>query len=141
MIPLVLAAALTLLPGDSFNYDMVTIPGTITRSLTITNDQGGELIQYALFVKHIDHVKFDGECMSACTLFLSVKDKCITEKAKFGFHMPFGMSPEQNQKAADYVMSQYPEWIRRYIQRHGGLTDKLIVIDYKTASKHIKACK
>jgi hypothetical protein len=107
---------------------------------TIRNDPGGHVIDYAINAQKKKFVRFDGKCMSACTLYLSVRNTCITPRASFHFHRPYGSSPEGNALALRFMLEQYPAWVREWIADHGGLTSEWLVIDYRTAALYMRTC-
>ena len=106
----------------------------------IRNDPGGRMIDYAIKVRKADSVRVDGWCASACTLYLAHPNVCITPRARFAFHKPYGASPAENAKALAWMMKQYPQWVREWIDANGGLTTELIVMPYGTAVHHIRQC-
>jgi hypothetical protein len=113
----------------------------------VRNDSGGYIIDYAIKWKRMEQqqraVRFDGRCDSACTLFLAMPASraCLTAKARFGFHLPFGSSPRGNRVAAAYLMNSYPAWVRTWINANGGLTNQLKVMPYEYARQHIATCR
>jgi hypothetical protein len=107
---------------------------------TIRNDPGGSVINYAINARKAKAIRFDGKCMSACTLYLSVRNTCITPRASFHFHRPYGSSPEGNALALRFMLEQYPAWVREWIADHGGLTSEWLVIDYRTAALYMRTC-
>lgn len=111
-----------------------------THAKTIKRDLGGEIILYALAAKQTPTVRFAGQCDSACTLYLQVPDKCITPRASFGFHLPYGGSKQNNAFAADYLRNHYPQWVRRWLRAQGGLTDEIKRLPYTVARRHIPRC-
>jgi hypothetical protein len=78
----------------------------------------------------------------ACTLYLSLLSErvCVTKRASFGFHLPYGMSDRQNAVAARYMMRKYPSWVSAWIADHGGLTDELKIMPASYAARHIGYC-
>jgi len=137
-----LAVAATLLGG---------LPGQANASgllrpnhVTIWNDRGGRMIQYALNAKRIQkagkQVRFSGRCDSACTLYLGLPRSCISRNASFGFHLPYGSTTEGNRAAAQYMMRKYPGWVRSWIHSKGGLTNTVKTMPYSYAAKYIKPC-
>ena len=75
-------------------------PNTDTRPIAfvVEYDGGGTMAEYYSRARIMNKAKviIDGPCLSACTLFLSQKfalDLCITERALFGFHKPYKVSP------------------------------------------------
>ncbi len=116
-------------------------------SINISGDRGGKIIEYALRVKKAERsgkkVRFRGGCSSACTLYLSLprSQTCISPGAKFRFHLPYSASARGNRVAAKYMRRSYPGWVRSWINRNGGLTNRLITMDYEYASKYLQPCE
>ena len=110
-------------------------------AVTITNDQGGRLFDYAVRAKQMQSVKFDGQCNSACTVFMALPKVCITPRASFGFHAPYGAGAAGDAAAKIFLMKQYPGWVRSFIAAHGGLTHEKIIMSYSYAKKHMKLCQ
>jgi hypothetical protein len=103
-------------------------------ALTIGNDLGGRVIDYAIKAQKAKSVRFDGKCMSACTLYLSARDTCITPRASFHFHAA------THPIATQFLINNYPQWVRDWIARKGGLTSQWLVMPRSHASKHMRAC-
>jgi hypothetical protein len=104
----------------------------------ITRDYGGELEQYkskyAAIRDRGERVIIDGVCNSACTLVLGIvpiNRICVTPRASLGFHMAYYASAaNEDTKLLSYVgtadfMSHYPETLRGWLSRHGGLTSDI----------------
>jgi hypothetical protein len=101
----------------------------------ITRDHGGMVdeykVKYALIRDRGERVIIDGICNSACTLLLGIvplNRVCVTPRASLGFHMAyydksttFGVKVTSYAGTAD-LMSYYPETVKEWISRHGGLT-------------------
>lgn len=113
---------------------------TPSQAVTIRDDPGGDVIAYVQCARQIKTARFDGLCASACTLYLAVRDKCVTPRARFAFHRAYGADPRVNEIATRHMMKSYPAWVRRWIAAHGGLSSKLIVMSNSYARKHMKAC-
>lgn len=115
-------------------------------AMTIRADRGGEVITYAIRMKELQEagrdVRFSGPCDSACTLYLALprSQTCITQGASFGFHLPYGASARGNRVAAEYMLRQYPGWVKSWIQRKGGLSSGIKRMDYAHASKYLPTC-
>ncbi|RUV92259.1 hypothetical protein EOA75_17395 [Mesorhizobium sp. M1A.F.Ca.IN.022.07.1.1] len=126
-----LAAALTTLPADAE---------------TVQENPGGQIVIFALHVAELraanEPVEFDGACDSACTLYLSLpaEQLCITPRASFGFHLPYGVGAHENAIAAQYLISQYPDWVRLWIEEHGGLSHTIVRMEAAEAAKHLPLC-
>jgi hypothetical protein len=104
----------------------------------ITRDHGGLVdeykYKYAMIRDRGERVVIDGICNSACTLVLGIvplNRVCVTPRASLGFHMAyydkattFGVKVTSYAGTAD-LMSYYPETVRDWISRHGGLTPEM----------------
>jgi hypothetical protein len=80
-------------------------------------------------------VVIDGPCLSACTLVLSVvpEDRiCVTRRAVLGFHAARSIDRRgrlyAEPEASQLVLRAYPDPVRSWIEHHGGLTSRLIVL-------------
>lgn len=115
--------------------------------VNIGYDRGGEIITYAIKMKRLEEsgssVRFTGSCQSACTLYLAIPSSraCLTQGATFGFHLPYGSSPRGNKVAAQYLLRNYPGWVRSWINANGGLSGGMKTMRYEYASKFIKPCQ
>lgn len=114
--------------------------------LRINNDRGGYVIQYALRLQKMRQVgtkvAFTGRCLSACTLYLALPDSqtCVSPRASFSFHAPYGAGPRGNQIALSFMINKYPGWVKNWIRNHGGLSRRLITMTYEYTSKYMKTC-
>lgn len=115
-------------------------------STTIHRDNGGELMRYAVMVSKAEeygtHIRFDGQCSSACTLYLRLPPEklCATPNTYFQFHQPYGGTERQNQLAKDFLWRNYPQWVKDWLSENGGLSDKLLTMGYDVIRKHVKEC-
>ena len=109
--------------------------GPARADLHITRDHGGYVDEYKAKYKRIrdkgERVIIDGICNSACTLVLGIvplNRVCVTPRASLGFHMAyFDKSTTAGVKVMSYegtadVMSYYPNTVKDWLSRHGGLT-------------------
>ncbi|HUR43067.1 MAG TPA: hypothetical protein VMZ01_03095 [Aestuariivirga sp.] len=114
--------------------------------VSIRNDHGGQIIDYALRMKTMEraggHMRFAGRCDSACTLYLALprNKTCVSRGAVFGFHLPTGASSRASQVAARYMLRNYPGWVRSWIAANGGLTHRLKTMGYAYSSRFLPAC-
>src|SRR3981189_2924391 len=76
-----------------------------------------------------ERVVIDGPCLSACTLVLSTVPNeriCVTRRAVLGFHAARSMDRRgrvyAEPRASQVVLEAYPEPVRGWISRRGGLT-------------------
>jgi hypothetical protein len=82
-----------------------------------------------------ERVVIDGPCLSACTLVLMTVPSeriCVTRRAVLGFHAARSMDRRgrlyAEPEASKAVHEAYPEPIRNWISRHGGLTSRMLLL-------------
>ena len=82
-----------------------------------------------------ERVVIDGPCLSACTLLLMTIPEeriCVTRRAVLGFHAARSIDRRgriyAEPEASRAVQEAYPEPIRDWISRHGGLTSRLLLL-------------
>jgi hypothetical protein len=106
--------------------------------LHITRDHGGYVEEYKTKYKRIrdsgQRVVIDGICNSACTLVFGIVPMnkiCVTPRASVGFHQAyydkaftFGIKVTSAAGTSD-LMSYYPESVKDWIRRNGGLTTEM----------------
>jgi hypothetical protein len=113
----------------------------------IGNDNGGSVAGYAQAVARLRQqstlVVFDGRCASACTMYLSLQNSrtCLMPGSSFLFHSAYGARPNLNRWATEYMMSQYPAWVQSWIRSQGGLTSRILRMDYAYASRFMRTCR
>ncbi|MEP6565760.1 MAG: hypothetical protein ABJB10_11535 [Mesorhizobium sp.] len=113
---------------------------------TVRRNPGGQIVTFALHVAELraadEPVHFDGACDSACTLYLSLpaEQLCVTPRASFGFHLPYGIGVKQNAFAANYLLSQYPDWVRQWVDEHGGLSHTIMRMGADEVAMHLPIC-
>lgn len=104
----------------------------------ITRDHGGRVdaykARYAKLRETGERVIIDGVCNSACTLVLGIvplNRVCVTPRASLGFHeayldkaWTFGQRVT-SYSGTDDLMSYYPDSVKDWIARKGGLTPKM----------------
>jgi len=106
----------------------------------IANDTGGRIGTYLTNMRRSakkipgQRVVIDGSCASACTLLLGVIPHnriCVTPRAVLAFHAAWDLSltrAQTNTSATKYLWSRYPDGVRRWIARHGGLRSETIYL-------------
>jgi hypothetical protein len=106
-----------------------------TADYRIRKDYGGFIHQYKLKYAAIrdrgERVIIDGVCNSACTLVLGIVPLnriCATPRARLGFHTAyfdksytFGIKLTNYWATAD-MLAYYPDTVKKWIDRQGGLT-------------------
>ena len=106
--------------------------------LHITRDHGGYVEEYkekyARIRNNHERVIIDGICNSACTLVFGIvplNKICVTPRASVGFHQAyydkaftFGIKVT-SAEGTDDLMSYYPDTVKDWIRRNGGLTTEM----------------
>ena len=106
--------------------------------LHITRDHGGYVEEYKARYKQVrdtgERVIIDGICNSACTLVLGIVPMnkiCVTPRASLGFHLAYfdkaftmGIKVTSLAGTSD-LMSYYPDTVKNWISRNGGLTTEM----------------
>lgn len=82
-----------------------------------------------------ERVVIDGPCLSACTLVLMTvpgERICVTRRAVLGFHAARSIDRRGRMyaepEASKAVHEAYPEPIRNWISRRGGLTSRMLLL-------------
>jgi hypothetical protein len=118
-------------------YGAASNPAAAT--LRIADDRGGNIGEYwSRFTALRDakeQVVIDGICSSACTMVLGIvpRDRiCVTDNATLGFHAAYRPgflgSRIVNEPATRTLMSIYPDAIRQWLARNGGLGTETIYL-------------
>jgi hypothetical protein len=117
----------------------------------ILDDSGGRignyLNRYEALRKSGQRVVIDGTCASACTLLLGVipHDRiCVTPRAVLAFHAAWDPSLTGAQISAagtKYLWSHYPDGVRRWIARHGGLRSQTIYLGGRELAAMFSSCR
>ena len=117
----------------------------------IQNDRGGSLGEYLLRFTRIrdsgERVVVDGNCYSACTLVTIIPKEriCVTPRAVLGFHA--GWVDDQNGRRATsaegtrVLFELYPPTIRSWINNHGGLSARIILLRGKELTAIYPLCE
>jgi hypothetical protein len=109
--------------------------------LHITNDHGGYVSEYKAKYERIrdshERVIIDGVCNSACTMVFGIvplSKVCVTPRASIGFHeayydkaFTFGIKVTSYEGTSD-LMSYYPQPVKEWISRNGGLSTEMKTI-------------
>ena len=113
---------------------------------------GGEVGPFLdLFEKVRDsgeRVVIDGPCLSACTLILSIvpgERICVTRRAVLGFHAARSIDRRgrlyAEPEASRLVLDAYPDPIRSWIVRRGGLTSRLLLLRGRELASMYRTCR
>jgi hypothetical protein len=114
-------------------------PNLAAATVRITDDQGGNIGDYWSRFTAIrdlgEQVAIDGTCSSACTMVLGIvpHDRiCVTANAVLGFHAAWrpGFLGFQvvNDPATRTLWNLYPNPVRQWIARNGGLRFDVIYL-------------
>jgi hypothetical protein len=95
-----------------------------------------------------ERVVIDGPCLSACTLVLMTvpADRiCVTRRAVFGFHAARSIDRRgrtyAEPEASREVQDAYPEPIRDWISRRGGLTSRMLLLRGRELAAFFPRCR
>jgi hypothetical protein len=138
----ILVAALALCAG-------VTSARAEVRILSSPGGQVGPFIELFDKVRQTgERVVIDGPCLSACTLVLMTVPSeriCVTRRAVLGFHAARSMDRRgrlyAEPEASKAVHEAYPEPIRNWISRHGGLTSRMLLLRGRELTAFYPSCR
>ncbi|MEP7032321.1 MAG: hypothetical protein ABI830_15405 [Pseudolabrys sp.] len=126
------------------------VPASAT--MRIAEDRGGQIGHYlqvfAMLRSSGEQVMIDGNCLSACTLVLGLVPReriCATPRARFGFHaawMPDAEGrPVTSAMGTQALWNIYPSHVRRWINKHGGLSRKMIFLQGHELGGIVASCE
>ena len=113
---------------------------TAFADMRIVSDAGGAVTTYVARYRALTasggRLVVDGPCLSACTLFTALvpRDRvCVTGRAALGFHAASYYDDVSRRFVATpsgtrLVLRIYPPEIRSWIERHGGLSTRILVM-------------
>jgi len=119
--------------------------------LRISGDNGGQigpyLARYEALKKSGERVEIDGICASACTMLLGIIPAnriCVTSQAVLEFHTAYDPTPSGGQivnaEGNQILWAHYPENIRHWISRHGGLHEQILYLRGRELSAMYPNC-
>jgi hypothetical protein len=121
-----------------------------TATVRISDDHGGQIGNYLAKYKALresgERVIIDGTCASACTMILGAIPRsriCVTPRAVLEFHSAWNPTSEGNQVSSagnQYLWSNYPSDVRKWISRHGGLGLQIIYLRGAELAAMFPAC-
>jgi hypothetical protein len=108
-------------------------------TMRISDDVGGRIGSYVEAYAAVrnsgERVMIDGACLSACTLVLGIVPRnriCVTRRALLGFHAAWmpgpGGRPIPSAVGTQALWEIYPHHVRRWINRRGGLSSKMVFL-------------
>jgi len=118
---------------------LIGVPGTAAAVVRISDDRGGNIgvywSRYMALRDAGEQIVIDGTCSSACTIVLGIvpHDRiCVTRNAVFGFHAAWRSNflgfRVINDPATRTLLNLYPNPIRQWIARNGGLRTGMIYL-------------
>jgi len=121
-------------------------------TMVITGDAGGSIQQYEELYASVratgEYVVIDGRCFSACTMVLGLVPHyriCVTERARLGFHAAWFPDMAGGRVISAYhtrrLHSIYPDAVRHWIARRGGLRSQTIVLEGRELRAILPACR
>lgn len=120
-------------------------------TIRIADDRGGQIGQYlhafAALRSSGERVVIDGNCLSACTLVLGIIPRsrmCATDRARLGFHAAWLPDPDGNPVTSNAgtkaLWKIYPLSVRRWINRRGGLSRRMIYMQGRDLYAFVPSC-
>jgi len=117
----------------------------------IKSDPGGQIGPYLENLVALrgsgERVIIDGPCLSACTMVLGVipRDRiCVTPRARLGFHAAWHPGedghPIPSREATKLLMDIYPEHVRSWIARRGGLSPRMMYLSGRELAAMYNPC-
>jgi len=121
-------------------------------AVRITSDPGGQIGPYLAKFDSLRNsgqsVIIDGPCLSACTMVLGVipRDRlCVTPRARLGFHAAWRLNEAGRQVTSpdgtEFLMSAYPQPVREWIARRGGLSPRLMYLTGNELASMYPVCQ
>ena len=139
---------------------IAVLAGAVAAALTVSTahaavrikaDTGGQIGPYLENLVALrgsgERVIIDGPCLSACTMLLGViphERICVTSRARLGFHAAWhpGSNSQQvtSREATRLLMDIYPEHVRSWIARRGGLSPRMMYLSGRELTAMYHAC-
>jgi hypothetical protein len=124
---------------------------TAQGAVRIKADPGGQIGPYLENLMALrgsgERVIIDGPCLSACTMVLGViphERICVTARARLGFHAAWHPGedghPVPSQEATKLLMDIYPEQVRSWIARRGGLSPHMMFLSGRELTAMYQTC-
>jgi len=139
-----------------YAFLIAALTGALTISpaaaaIWIAGDTGGQIGAYVERHEAIrqtgERVVIDGPCLSACTMVLGAIPRnriCVTSRAVLGFHAAydFDQSGRQvtNRGGTWVLMNHYPQRVRNWIARRGGLSRQMMFLNGRELSSMYAPC-
>ena len=120
-------------------------------TIRLANDPGGLIAAYQQRFAHArasgERIVIDGSCLSACTLAIGLVPReqiCATPRAVLGFHAAWQPTPFGGKAvsfpATQHMMNIYPADLQGWINRHGGLTPRMMFLRGQELAAFVSTC-
>ena len=124
---------------------------TAHATVRIKADPGGQIGPYLENLVALrgsgERVVIDGPCLSACTMLLGViphERICVTPRARLGFHAAWHPGengrPVPSREATKLLMDIYPQHVRTWISRKGGLSPRMMYLSGRELAAMYPTC-
>jgi len=121
-------------------------------AVRIVSDYGGQigpyLEQFAALRHSGERVIIDGPCLSACTMLPGTIPRariCVTRRARLGFHAAWNPghngAPIVSTGGTQLLMEVYPQHVRQWIARQGGLTQRMVFLSGRELASMYRTCR
>jgi hypothetical protein len=128
------------------------VVSSASAAVRISGDAGGQIGPY---LEHLvalrgsgERVIIDGPCLSACTMVLGVIPReriCVTSRARLGFHAAWHPGdngrPIISRGGTQLLMDVYPQSVRRWIARKGGLNQRMKYLTGRELASMYPICR
>jgi hypothetical protein len=129
----------------------LTVASSAHAVVRIKSDPGGQIGPYLENLVALrgsgERVVIDGPCLSACTMVLGVipaERICVTPRARLGFHAAWHPGedghPIPSREATKLLMDIYPEHVRSWIARRGGLSPRMMYLSGRELAAMYHSC-
>jgi hypothetical protein len=139
-----------------YTFLIAALAGALTISpasatIRIVGDGGGQIGAYLQRHEAMrqsgERVVIDGPCLSACTMVLCAIPRnriCVTSRALLGFHAAYDLDQSGGQVTSrggtSLLMDHYPQQVRNWIVRRGGLSRQMMVLNGRELSSMYASC-
>jgi hypothetical protein len=139
-----------------YAFSIAALAGALTISpasatIRIAGDGGGQIGAYLQRHEAMrqsgERVVIDGPCLSACTMLLGAIPRnriCVTSRALLGFHAAYDLDQNgrqvTNPGGTSLLMAHYPQHVKKWIARRGGLSRQMMVLSGRGLSSMFPSC-
>ncbi len=131
---------------------LIGLTSSASATVRIAGDPGGQIGPYLEHLAALrssgQRVVIDGPCLSACTMILGMipRDRiCVTSRARLGFHAAWRPDesghPVTSRGGTQLLMEVYPQEVRSWIARRGGLTPRMKILSGRELYAMYATCR